>query len=304
MSLAPLALRRPSLEQLMMDIAIGLPNWVPGIEGSVLVDWARRSEERGFSSLGTLGIIADTGQEELVALAAAAAVTERIGLATTVLVSPMRETALLAKQAATLDAISGGRFTLGLGAGWRSDDFAATGAEMGRRGRRLEEQIALMRRVWSGGAFSQEIERVTPIPARTGGPEILLGGTAPAALERAGRLADGFLAMPLPAPMIEGMYAAVTAAWQDAGREGRPRFVGGAYFALGDAVDEARGNIRGSYAALGGEIAERMAGAILTDADGIRSTVGALEAIGVDEVFMWSPAVSHDQIERLAEIVL
>lgn len=288
----------------MMDIAIGLPNWVPGIEGSVLVDWARRSEEQGFSSLGTLGIVADTGQEELIVLAAAAAVTERIGLATMVLVSPMRETALLAKQAATLDAISGGRFTLGLGAGWRADDFAATGAEMGRRGRRLEEQIALMRRVWSGGAFSDEVERVTPAPARRGGPEILLGGTAPAALKRAGRLGDGFMAMPLPASAVERMYAAVTEARQDAGRAGRPRFVGGAYFALGDAVDEARDQLRHSYAGLGDEVAERVAGAMLTDADAIRATIRGLEAIGVDEVFMWSPTVSLDQIERLAEITL
>lgn len=288
----------------MMDIAIGLPNWVPGIAGSLLVNWAKRSEERGFSSLGTLGIIADSGQEELVALGAAAAVAERIGLATTVLVSPMRETALLAKQAATLDAISGGRFTLGLGVGWRSDDFAAMGAEMGSRGKRLDEQITLMRRFWMDGAFSEEIEHVTPAPSRSGGPEILLGGTAPAALERTGRLGDGFMAMPLPAPMIERMYAVAAKARLDAGREGRPRFVAGAYFALGEAVDTARDTVRRSYAALGAEVADRMSSAILTDADALRSTVGALEAIGVDEVFMWSPTTSLDQIDRLAEVTL
>jgi alkanesulfonate monooxygenase SsuD/methylene tetrahydromethanopterin reductase-like flavin-dependent oxidoreductase (luciferase family) len=110
--------------------------------------------------------------------------------------------------------------------------------------------------------------------------------------------------MPLAAERIEPMYRAVTEAWRRAGRDGRPRFLGGAYVALGGAIDEARANIRRSYAALGPEIADWTASAILTDGDAIRSRVAELEAIGVDEVFLMPPTTSCDQVEQLAEVVL
>lgn len=116
--------------------------------------------------------------------------------------SPAREIVLLARQAATLDAILGGRLTLGLGGGWQVDDFAATGVELATRGARLEEQVLLMRRFWSGAASFDEVGHVSPMPEREGGPDVLLGGTAPTALERAGRLADGLMGRPLPPSMI------------------------------------------------------------------------------------------------------
>src|SRR5213080_2222198 len=107
-----------------MDIAIGLNATIPGVEGHQLLEWARRSEGRGFSSLGTIDRIVYPSHEPLVALAAAGAVTERIRLATTILLAPTRANgALLAKQAATLDVLSGGRLVLGVAVGRRDDDF-------------------------------------------------------------------------------------------------------------------------------------------------------------------------------------
>src|ERR1043165_22692 len=106
-----------------MDIGIGLPNTIPGTEGRTLVGWARRAEERGFSSLATIDRIAYPNYESLIALAAAAAVTERIGPKTNVLLGPTRNPVLLAKEAASVDHISGGRLTLGLAVGARADDF-------------------------------------------------------------------------------------------------------------------------------------------------------------------------------------
>lgn len=94
-----------------MDVAIGLPNAVPGTTGGQLVEWARRADARGFSSLGTIDRIAYENYEPLTALAAAAAVTERIGLCTSVLLGPLRLNAVeLAKEALSLQALSGGRF--------------------------------------------------------------------------------------------------------------------------------------------------------------------------------------------------
>src|SRR5579875_1867344 len=134
-----------------MDIGIGLPNSVPGTDGQTLVGWAARAEQAGFTTLGTIGRLVYDSYEELVALAAAAAVTSRIRLTTSVLLAPLRpNAALLAKQAASLDRISGGRLTLGLGIGGREDDFRVSGVAMADRGRRLDQQLTVMRRVWAG----------------------------------------------------------------------------------------------------------------------------------------------------------
>ena len=97
-----------------MDIGIGLPNAVPQLAGHRLLEWARRSDEAGFATLGTIDRLVYPNDESLVALSAAAGVTERIRLMTSVLLAPLRPTPLLAKQAASVDNISGGRLVLGL----------------------------------------------------------------------------------------------------------------------------------------------------------------------------------------------
>src|SRR4029453_6259018 len=93
----------------IVDVGIGLPTTIPDTEGRTLVEWARRAEEAGFSTLGTIGRLVYPNSDALIALAAAAAVTERIRLTTSILIAPLHaNTALLAKQAASLDRLSGG----------------------------------------------------------------------------------------------------------------------------------------------------------------------------------------------------
>src|SRR5919106_608339 len=125
-----------------MDVGIGLPNAVPGVDRAGTVDWARRAEEAGFASLGTIGRIAFPNYEELISLAAAAAVTERIRLTTDILLAPLHSnTALLAKQAATLHSLSSGRLVLGLAPGGREDDYEVAEVDFGERGATFDQQL-------------------------------------------------------------------------------------------------------------------------------------------------------------------
>src|SRR5256886_14346198 len=141
--------------------------------------------------------------------AAVAATTKRIRLTTSVLLATTRNAGILAKQAATVDAISGGRLTLGLGIGGREDDFKAAPEPFRGRGRRFEEQLDVMRRIWAGQPAGDGVGPIGPSPARAGGPEILIGGHTPAAGAPGGRWGDGFLSRRRARhPQGRGAYAA------------------------------------------------------------------------------------------------
>ena len=125
-----------------MDIGIGLPTTIPGVKAKQVLDWSREADEAGFSSLATLDRIVYPNYEPLVALGAAAAITNRIKLLTGILIVPYRtNTALLAKEAATLHHLSEGRLVPGLGIGARADDYEASGLTTKGRGRRFDAQL-------------------------------------------------------------------------------------------------------------------------------------------------------------------
>jgi alkanesulfonate monooxygenase SsuD/methylene tetrahydromethanopterin reductase-like flavin-dependent oxidoreductase (luciferase family) len=286
-----------------VDIGIGLPNTVPDTEGRTLIDWARHAEEAGFSTLGTIGRLVYPNYEELIALSAAAAVTSRIRLTTGVLLAPLyTNSALFAKQAASLDRLSGGRLVLGLGLGGREDDFAASGVSTQGRGRRLEEQVAMMKRVWSGEAFGYT-GGIGPPPARPGGPEIILGGATQATFDRVARIADGWIMGGGPPDLFAQAAAGVDKAWQDAGRSGRARKLTLAYFGLGsEARSQAEGYLLHYYGWLG-EIANMIAGGAAVSPEMVKSYVAAFEASGCDEIIFVPTASRLDQISLLAEAI-
>lgn len=229
-----------------MNIGLGLPIDDP----AQLLSWARRADAGPFSTLGLLDRLVYDNPEPLVTLAALAGATSRIRVQTEVLIAPLYNTALLAKQTATLDRLSGGRFTLGIGVGGREDDCLAAGIDLRRRGRRLDEQMTLLRRTWSGEPYGEDVGPIGPAPATPGGPEVLFGGFAPAALERVGRFGDGFLGAALPPSFMSKLFRDAETAWQKYDRPGRPRLVAQANVALGpdSTLDRARGNLRDYYA--------------------------------------------------------
>ena len=287
-----------------MDIGIGLPNAIPGTTGTALVDWARNAEGAGFSTLGTIGRLVYPNYEELVALSAAAAVTTRIRLTTSVLIAPLyTNTALLAKQAASLDRLSGGRLVLGVALGGRDDDYTASGLITKGRGRRLEEQLTGMKRIWAGEQLGHA-GRIGPEPARRGGPELLLGGATEASFRRAARLGDGWIIGGTTPDNFAQAATSVDKAWQDAGRPGKPRKVALAYFALGPAARAQADTYLLDYYGWLGDIATQITAGAAVSADMARAYAAAFTSAGCDEL-IFMPTASHpDQVGLLADALL
>lgn len=287
-----------------MDVGIGLPNTIPGTEGPALVDWARRAEEAGcFSTLGTIGRLVYPNYDDLIALAAAAAVTRSIRLTTAILIAPLHlNAALLAKQAASIDRLSGGRLVLGLATGGRDDDYTASGMTTGGRGRRLDEQLQEMKQIWSGEkrGFAGA---VGPAPARSGGPEIIVGGMAEAAFTRAARFGDGWMMGGGTPEMFAQGAQAVDQAWRAEGRSGTPRKLSLAYFALGgQARQQADGYLKDYYGWLG-EFADQIAAGAAVSADMVRGYVSAFEQAGCDELIFCPTSSDPGQVSLLAEAI-
>lgn len=287
-----------------MKIGIGLPMWLKGTTPEELLEWARRAEAGPFSSLGTLDRVVYHNYEPLTMFAAVAAVTKRVRLTTTILLATTRNAGILAKQAATVDALSGGRLTLGLGLGAREDDLKAAPEPFRGRGRRFEEQLTTMTRIWSGEPLGDGVGPIGPQPARKGGPEILIGGYSPAAIRRVGRWGNGFISGGrADADQLRKFYALAEESWKAAGRAGRPRIVSCVYFALGeDAHAAAEANQRQYYAYMGPR-GDQLALGFLRTAEVVKETIQRFADLGADEAIFWPTVARFDQIDRLAQLV-
>ncbi|HET6533389.1 MAG TPA: LLM class flavin-dependent oxidoreductase [Actinoplanes sp.] len=283
-----------------MDISIGLPNTLQH-PGPLMIEWARRAEERGFTSLGTIDRIVYPNFDTLISLSTAAGATSRIRLFSGVLLAPLYPPVWLAKAAASLDAISGGRLTLGLAVGGREDDFAAMGRDPRTRGRDMDQALEIMRRVWAGEKLGDDAHLVAPAPG-PGGVPVMIGGTSDAAVRRTVAYGRGWIAGGGPPESAAPMIARIRQAWRDAGREGEPRFAGLAYFGLGN-EDASRAALRSYYGFLG-EWAENIAEGAQRSPEAIRGAVKAFQDAGFDEVIFDPTVPSLDQVDKLADVVL
>jgi alkanesulfonate monooxygenase SsuD/methylene tetrahydromethanopterin reductase-like flavin-dependent oxidoreductase (luciferase family) len=284
-----------------MKVGIGLPNTVPGTEGKTLVEWARRADASGFSSLGVIDRLVYPNYDPIVSLAAAAAVTERIGLMTTVLLGPLRPNAVsLAKEALSLDCLSGGRFSLGIALGARSDDYEVSGIPWEGRGAALERQLEQIKKVWGGEVKGMEGRPVGPPPVREGRPELIVGGHGDAAIERAARFGDGWIMGGGAPDQFRELGAKFDQAWGRAGRAGKPRKVGLAYFALGpDGKKNADSYIHDYYGWLG-EVADMIASSVATDEETVRAYLQAFSDAGCEELVFFACSADVEQVELLA----
>jgi alkanesulfonate monooxygenase SsuD/methylene tetrahydromethanopterin reductase-like flavin-dependent oxidoreductase (luciferase family) len=286
-----------------MKVAIGLPTTIPGAEGHQVTEWARRAEAAGFSGLGTIDRLVYPNYESLVALAAAAAVTERIGLITSIVILPYRQNAaLVAKQAATIQRLSGGRLVLGVAPGGRPDDYDTSGALFENRGKRFEEMLDDMTRIWAGEerGFAGGIgPDVSDDP-----PTLIIGGQVDAAFRRAARFGSGWIAGGGPAEYFPPAMEKLEAAWRGARRDGEPRKLALTYFSLDDDAEaQVRATI-GDYYAFAGDYQDMVVAGAAKGEDAVKERVRAFGDVGCDELIMFPASADPEQVDRLAAAVL
>jgi alkanesulfonate monooxygenase SsuD/methylene tetrahydromethanopterin reductase-like flavin-dependent oxidoreductase (luciferase family) len=295
---------RTMREEITMQVGIGLPATIPGVDGRTVVDWARRADAAGFSSLGVIDRLVYPNYDPMTALAAAAAVTEHIRLMPTVVLAPLwANVALFAKQCLSLDRLSGGRFTLGVGLGARDDDFEASGLPTAGRGRRLDEQLDELKRIWSGERRGYA-GPIGPPATKPGGPELIIGGAVPASFRRVAERGDGWIMGGGTPDQFATLASAVDEAWAAAGREGSPRKLSLAYFALGaDAGRHAQSYLHDYYAWLG-PIADAIASGAAVTAETVAAYVAAFRDAGCDELVFQPCSPDPGEVELLAEAAL
>jgi probable F420-dependent oxidoreductase len=224
-----------------MKVGVVFPQTEIGADPASIRTYARGVEELGFSHLvaydHVLGAdpqvhrgwsgpydVHTTFHEPMVLFGYLAAITS-LELVTGILILPQRQTALVAKQAAEVDILSHGRLRLGIGLGWNPVEYEALGKRFSDRGRRVEEQVGLLRRLWveSSVSYDGRYEQVTgaglaPLPRQRPIP-IWFGAQSPPALRRAGRLADGWFPQAAPGPQLEQARALVEEGALEVGRD-------------------------------------------------------------------------------------
>jgi len=303
-----------------------LPVMEEGFDREAIFDWIARIERGPYASLCFGERISFRNPDVLALMAAAAALTRRVRLVTTVLIAPIHDPVLLAKQCATIDVLSNGRLTLGVGIGGREEDFRATGTDLAlHHNERLGERVARMRRVWAGeivvpGARSP----VGPAPVQKGGPPVLCGAMGPRATRLAARWADGLCGFnwgPRPEGArpafalashvwtlrdMQTQFEAARCAWREAGRERPPRLAVGFWFALGPrAREQIEGHLRRYLNWLEpAEVAPLLPLAgFAGSARELRALLRQIADLGADEVQLVSTALDPDQVEQAAEAI-
>jgi len=294
-----------------MKIGLSLPTMLgsgdgSGINRSSLLAWCRRIEDDGYDTLGIGERISYRNLEMFSVLSAAAAVTERVRLASTIVVLPMHSEVWVAKQTATLDVLSGGRVTLGVGVGGRREDYDALGRSFDHRFQRLDDQVERIRSVWAGDPPGAGLEPVGPTPIQEHLP-ILSGSMGPKSLARSAVWADGIAGFEMdPAlPSLERSARAMTDAWDAAGRSTSPHRMTSFWFSLGDDAEERlRGYARHYLAIFGAELADALAASCTAaGTDGVRRAIDACRDAGFDEIQLVPTSADLGELDQLSSIV-
>lgn len=286
-----------------MDVAMTMPTMLAHGRAETIA-WCRTVDEGPWSSLAVPERITYPSHSWVVELSAAAALTERVRLWTTIVVLPAHDAVDVAKQVASVDRLCDGRLTLGIGVGGREHDYRAISGSFERRWSRMDEQVARMRSVWAGEPPFEGADPVGPPPVQPGGPPLVAGAMGPKAIARAARWAigvdDGSTVFGIDPEAAGVAFERVRQAWRDAGRTEAPHISASLWYALGDgAEDRLRGYGHDYMRIFGEEVATAMASMLTTTTpDALRDAVTTLDDLGCDELFLVPTTTDVSELER------
>jgi alkanesulfonate monooxygenase SsuD/methylene tetrahydromethanopterin reductase-like flavin-dependent oxidoreductase (luciferase family) len=242
----------------------------------------------------------------IVELAAAAALTERVRLWTTIVVLPAHNEVEVAKQMASIDRLSDGRLTLGVGVGGREHDYRAIGGSFVRRWSRMDEQVATMRRIWAGEPPFPGADPVGPPPVQAGGPPLIAGALGPKAIGRAARWADGVdgaWTLDGDEAAVRSAFDLIESAWRAAGRDDAPHLSTSIWYALGpDAEDRLRRYAYDYLKVFGEEAGQFGAQSVACfTPEALREAVDGIRAAGAHELFLVPTTADPAELDRTRE---
>jgi alkanesulfonate monooxygenase SsuD/methylene tetrahydromethanopterin reductase-like flavin-dependent oxidoreductase (luciferase family) len=285
-----------------VNVSMTLPTMLPHGRRE-LVAWCRDVDEGPWPSLAVPERITFTSHDCVVQLAAAAALTERVRLWTTIVILPAHDAVAVAKQMASVDVLAGGRLTVGVGVGGREHDYRAVSASMARRWARMDEQVATMRRIWKGEPPFEGADPVGPPPVQAGGPPVVAGVMGPKAIARAARWADGVngaWTVDGDAATMTTAFSQIRAAWRDAGRTDAPHLSSSVWYALGPDAKERLSRYAYDYMRIFGEDVGRWAADNVTcsSPEALRTVLDNARDAGADEFFLVPTSADPAELHR------
>ena len=286
-----------------MDIAMTMPTMVPHGRTESL-DWIRGIDEGPWSSLAVPERVTYPSHSWIVELSAAAALTNRVRLWTTIIVLPAHDAVDVAKQLASVDQLSGGRLTVGIGVGGREHDYRAISGSYDRRWSRMDEQVAVMQRIWNGEPPFEGADPVGPPPVQAGGPPFVAGAMGPKSLARAAKWAtgvdDGSTVFGIDPAATEAAFTRIREAWAAEGRTDAPHISASLWYALGDGAQERLHDYGYSYMKIFGEEVGTMMASMLTTStpESLTTAVATLESLGCDELFLVPTTADVTELAR------
>jgi alkanesulfonate monooxygenase SsuD/methylene tetrahydromethanopterin reductase-like flavin-dependent oxidoreductase (luciferase family) len=285
-----------------MDLAMTLPTMLPHGRDEVLA-WCRGIDEGPWSSLAVPERITFPSHSMVVQLAAAAALTERVRLWTTIVVLPSHHAVEVAKQMASVDRLCDGRLTVGVGVGGREHDYLAIGAAFTKRWSRMDDQVATMRRIWAGEPPFPGADPVGPPPVQPGGPPLIAGALGPKAIGRAARWADGVdgaWTLDGDEAAVRAAFDLIEAAWRAAGRDDEPHLSTSIWYALGDDAETRLRTYAYDYLKIFGEAAGQYGAQSVAcfTPDALRRAVDNIATAGADELFLVPTTTDPDELAR------
>ena len=290
-----------------MKISLCLPYAKADLDRGLIADWCRVADEGPFESLSCGERIMGASVDMRVTLAAAAAWTRRVRIVPSLYVLPMHSAVRVAKEIATLDLLSEGRVTVTVGVGGRPKDYQAVGASFVRRHARMDEQVAEMKRVWSGERIFDGADPIGPTPVQAGGPPILIGAMGPKAIRRGAEWADGIYAFSMNGmqPEMEGMLGRARGAWKEAGRTAGPYEAGGFWYSLADGAEEKLKRYVHDYLeTTSPEVAKAVAGTMVRHhPDAVREGLENMRDAGCEECYMVAATSDLSEVERLLPLL-